>query len=287
MKSALKLYHKLIHLPHSNMWWFESGTRRLKTRDCFLQAVLKEMDRLDIPSQIEPLLSSINPLQASKILYHLGLMSPVLKVQDCSAELFNVGMETIYNRFAFEAWLYIYADGLKLEMNGVAVTGVYCKHFSHCLSLGTTKYAFDDEVEAIRVALTYSNARLPLFDQDVIFSDSQAAIMAIANCSQAPSSMSIMQCRSLMGEMREKYKTIVLQWIPSHCGIPGNEKADGLAKKGCLVNQAPYNLVSYKSALSMINQLLNTTHMSSMKERTKENPRRKTKKRMEFLDLLE
>ncbi|GFU01510.1 hypothetical protein NPIL_233131 [Nephila pilipes] len=49
-----------------------------------------------------------------------------------------------------------------------------------------------------------------------------------------------------MGKMREKYKTIVLQWIPSNCGISGNEKGDGLAKKGCLVNQTPYNMFCTK-----------------------------------------
>ena len=30
---------------------------------------------------------------------------------------------------------------------------------------------------------------------------------------------------------------LTLQWIPSHCGIPGNERADYLAKKGAAKTQ--------------------------------------------------
>ncbi|GFT56321.1 hypothetical protein NPIL_579321 [Nephila pilipes] len=128
-------------------------------------------------------------------------------------------------------------------MNGVTDAQVYCEYFSHYLSLGTAKSPFDGEVGAIKVA--HLNTYPPFFYQAVIFSDSQAAILAITNCSLAPSSMSVMQCRSLMGNMCEKYKMIALQWILSHCGIPSNENEDVLTKKDCLVNQAPYNPVSF------------------------------------------
>ncbi|GFU25028.1 RNase H domain-containing protein [Nephila pilipes] len=214
----------------------------------------------------------MKPLETSKILYNLDLMIPVLKAQDYCAALCSAEMGTIYNHFPLEAWLHIYTNGSKLEINGVAGAGVYCEHFSHYLLLETAKYAFDGEVEAIKVALTHLNARLPLSDQAIIFSDSQAAILAISNCFHAPIPMSVMQCRSLMGKMPEKYKTIASQWVPSHCGIPDNEKADELAKKDCLVNQIPFNLVTYRSALSMINQMLKTIHMPSLKKRTKEKP---------------
>ncbi|XP_015908818.1 uncharacterized protein [Parasteatoda tepidariorum] len=132
------------------------------------------------------------------------------------------------------------------------------------------KTDFDGEVEAKKVALTHLNARPPIFDQVAIFSDSQAAILAIANYSKAPSSLFTVKCRSLMTEIGEKYKTIALQWIPSHCGIPGNEKVDALAKKSCFVNQAPNNLVSYKSTSLMINHAIKTAHISLLKERTVE-----------------
>ena len=38
-------------------------------------------------------------------------------------------------------------------MDGVAEAGIYCEHFANYLSLGTSKSAFDREVEAIKVAL--------------------------------------------------------------------------------------------------------------------------------------
>ncbi|GFX74907.1 uncharacterized protein LOC103524116 [Trichonephila clavipes] len=40
---------------------------------------------------------------------------------------------------------------------------------------------------------------------------------------------SIKNCRELLGKIKGK---IVFQWVPSHCGHWGNERADFLAKKG-------------------------------------------------------
>lgn len=62
---------------------------------------------------------------------------------------------------------------------------------------------------------------------------------------------------------------VVLQGIPSNCGIPGNEKTDELSKKVCAVNQALCNLINYKSISSMVNEILKTTYASQLKERTK------------------
>ena len=37
-------------------------------------------------------------------------------------------------------------------------------------------------------------------------------------------------CQTLFKRLSVLKKNIIMQWIPSHCGILGNEKADGLAK---------------------------------------------------------
>ena len=103
--------------------------------------------------------------------------------------------------------------------------------------MGTSKSAFNSEVEAIKVALEHLDI-CPSFSkqrQVVIFSDSQAAILAIANCLEATSTMSTAHCRSLTRKMRNKCKPIVLQWLSSHCGIPGNEKGDELARRAVLL----------------------------------------------------
>ena len=47
---------------------------------------------------------------------------------------------------------------------------------------------------------------------------------------------------------------VVLQWIPAHCGIPGNENADRLAKLGAAKEQED-NWVTYEEMKSHIKSL--------------------------------
>ncbi|XP_035227202.1 uncharacterized protein LOC118199445 [Stegodyphus dumicola] len=118
------------------------------------------------------------------------------------------------------------------------------------------------------VALTHVNARPTLSEQFAISSDSQAAILEMANSYQASISTSVMQCRSLLRELYEKHKIVGLQWIPSHCGIPENEKADELAKRGCDIIQFSNGQIGYKYASSKINVIFKTKYLSQLKERT-------------------
>ncbi|XP_060572511.1 uncharacterized protein LOC132730568 [Ruditapes philippinarum] len=46
-------------------------------------------------------------------------------------------------------------------------------------------------------------------------------------------------------------RQIAFQWIPAHCGIPGNEKADELAKLGAEGDQ-PMNHISYNEKTTTI-----------------------------------
>ncbi|GFQ70172.1 hypothetical protein TNCT_445501 [Trichonephila clavata] len=91
-KSVLKIYKKSINLHYSDMR-VASRPRRLKTPGSLFQAVLKEIDRLDIPFRIEPLILLINPLQARRILYNLDLISHVSESQHCTADFLDLGME--------------------------------------------------------------------------------------------------------------------------------------------------------------------------------------------------
>ncbi|GFW28063.1 uncharacterized protein LOC103524116 [Trichonephila clavipes] len=46
---------------------------------------------------------------------------------------------------------------------------------------------------------------------------------------RVPSIAGVENCRELLGKIKGK---IVFQWVPSHCGLWGKERADILAKKG-------------------------------------------------------
>ena len=50
-------------------------------------------------------------------------------------------------------------------------------------------------------------------------------------------------------------RVVCLQWIPAHCGIPGNEKADVLAKLGATGTQ-PLNPVSHEEKATTIKAIM-------------------------------
>ena len=55
-----------------------------------------------------------------------GSFEPCSKTRDCAAAFIRVGIETISNRFPSYASVHINADGLKLDINGVARVGNFC-----------------------------------------------------------------------------------------------------------------------------------------------------------------
>ena len=56
-----------------------------------------------------------------------------------------------------------------------------------------------------------------------------------------------------------KCRRVALQWIPSHCGIPGNEAADGLAKLGALEAQPDNKSVSFIEKRTLVKAAMRQT----------------------------
>ncbi|KAJ4426371.1 hypothetical protein ANN_27185 [Periplaneta americana] len=119
---------------------------------------------------------------------------------------------------------------------------------------------FDGEITAISESLRNLLCHINKFKNAVILSDSKAAILSIVS-RHTPSSQ-IAQINKMLSQLITLNKRIVFQWIPSHCGILGNENGDALAKKG---STATYRSVT-KSTYSSVKRFIKSVHLDFNKQ---------------------
>ena len=96
---------------------------------------------------------------------------------------------------------------------------------------------FSAELYAIERAISFIKKRV-LHDKICIFSDSRAVLQALENQSHNRFE-SISYILNSIRSIQNEGKTIKLQWIPSHCGLKGNEMADKAAKEAALDLKLP------------------------------------------------
>ena len=113
---------------------------------------------------------------------------------------------------------------------------------------------YDAEVIAIKKTIDKIEQELEIANvipKDLfILTDSQSALDSIENFKDE-SSKQIEDLLQICHNTSLRYEiNITLQWIPGHCGIYGNEKADALAKLGSNMPQKD-ETVSYSTAKSL------------------------------------
>lgn len=64
-----------------------------------------------------------------------------------------------------------------------------------------------------------------------IFSDSKSVLQALQNINFKNNTSHLIKIRNSINKFVKNRGMIKLTWIPSHCGIIGNERADTLAKE--------------------------------------------------------
>ena len=239
-----------------NYWLtYNNIPRNLKTQQGFIQVARNLKTQYSINNEPQTLQHQTNPMHMATINYTLNLVQPIIKNQTNTSVLQQLALETIHTRYPEENWLHIYTDGSKMTDYANVGAGIHCKLFSFYIPVGQHMSAYDGEIEAIRVALTQLALHTEKFTNAVILSDSKAAIQSIAN-SALPTSEETFNCQQILDQLASQDKTLMLQWIPSHCEIAGNDKADQLAKRGASLPIIITKPLSYQSQKTIVKHTL-------------------------------
>ena len=143
-----------------------------------------------------------------------------------------ITLEHLQHCYPKETWTYTFTDGSAegATCNGEAV--VYVKHpdgtddrLSFETGLHSTNYKA--ETEALRAAASHIENSPHLSHRLVFLSGALSVLQALQTGKDADLNNLVFNLTRLCMK-----HTVTLQWIPSHCGIHGNETADTLAKEG-------------------------------------------------------
>ncbi|KAL0859177.1 hypothetical protein ABMA27_011001 [Loxostege sticticalis] len=132
----------------------------------------------------------------------------------------------------WQGWLPMYTDASKLADDGCIGAAVWFPAYKIVLSFKCPPVSsvFTGESIAILEAILYAKSHS--LNNCIIFTDSLSCLQTIlANPFKSKTKFPIiLKIRESLFECKKNGINIVLAWIPSHRGIPGNESADSCAK---------------------------------------------------------
>jgi ribonuclease HI len=105
--------------------------------------------------------------------------------------------------------------------------------------------SYDEERAAMLLAINWMIENSRSTDA-VICTDSQALVRALEN--NTPDTREI---REILSGLKGK---VVIQWVPAHCNVPGNELADLSAKEIARTGEPADTPVSYNTSIAIINR---------------------------------
>ncbi|XP_065091068.1 uncharacterized protein LOC135712034 [Ochlerotatus camptorhynchus] len=166
------------------------------------------------------------------------------KKENYSQQFWNLKFLEIKNLY-YEDFHHLYTDASK------TTTGTALAVYDHTDQQVLTQkinpnYTITNaELLAIRSAIELAKEKK--YHKAVIFTDSKGACQTIRNRSKQNENFLAWEIVKLLKQDRN-YK-IKLQWIPSHQGIPGNEKADEEAVRATQGPQTNYNSLTLPDAI--------------------------------------
>ena len=161
-------------------------------------------------------------------------------------------LDEIHQRYPASRWTLAYTDGSAEGATRNGGSGAYIlqpKKQAVTLTApsGALSSNFKAEVNALTLAASFLDTVPDLSKNIVFLTDSISALQALE---ARDSDQSLEELKHQISNLATK-STVVLQWIPAHCGITGNENADKLAKEGSRMEQENHCL-SYRESKTII-----------------------------------
>ena len=185
------------------------------------------------PELCEPL-TNVNLWQLPTVKFNISLDIPgITRKEDMTPDMLkNLTLEHIDKNFNTAIWTHIYTDGSADEAIKNGGGGVYIKFpngktISRSIPTGSLSSNFKAEEKAVHEALEILSQEPFPPSHAVIFTDCRSVLQKLSS----PEDTTSRQIHTLLSQLSTT-TTTSMQWIPAHCNIAGNEKADSLAKCG-------------------------------------------------------
>ena len=150
----------------------------------------------------------------------------------------------------FSDFQHIYTDGSKC--NELVACAYVTKNGTISYRLPDNISIFTAEAKAVERALQYIQVN-PVSKKFIIFTDSLSLIQSIQNANlKNPLIGTILRNNY---KIIEQGKELLFCWVPSHCGIPGNEQADQSAKEALNKSVFPFD-IPYTDKIPLIKNFL-------------------------------
>ena len=163
-------------------------------------------------------------------------------------------LEMIQSRYPKNTWTHVFTDGSAENAVRNGGSGAYIRHpdgttYSLSIPAGDLSSNYRAEVHALKAATEL------LIEEDcnqqniVLLSDSLSALQSLTN---GPTDFRTQQLHNSLRTLSDNNR-VVLQWVPAHVGIAGNETADRLVKAAAKLPQ-PHFSTTYKEVKTLLKQ---------------------------------
>ena len=155
-----------------------------------------------------------------------------------------------------DQWTHVYTDGSAtraIKDGGAGILAVFPSGRRETCQMATGKHCsnYRAETEALMKAVSLIIDSQEEVSSVVFLTDARSVLEALQN-NKSP------DLAKVLNHLSTTIK-VALQWIPAHCGEPGNEKADQLASEGAKAEQ-PDVPVTYKEKVTIIKSLNKPNH---------------------------